>query len=388
MSVTALALELNLFCIAILVLILYRVLRRNDRQVSQLKFRNMLILHILALLVNALGPYVNASMAHPARMVRMQYTTFVFYYVLLNLSIRSWFVYLFYSMNLEERQTAHLLRLVNASTLILALLDATSQLTHVFFYVQGNQLIRTTLMQWQVIYLFATQLLTAAVANFRHRDRHTPAERRRLGLIATYPILPFIFMIFRFAIGSLPYLAVSNTMALLIIYIGYLDQLISVDPLTGVNNRDRLMEHIRGRMEKNATGQVILMFDINRFKRINDTYGHLEGDRALRIVADALRSVFDSTYHGAFLARYGGDEFIVTAQLDEERTQELIDKIRAAVAKAREDKHLPYALELSIGQARYAPSMQTPQAFIEAADQSLYLEKERMHRREGTGNRA
>src|SRR5215475_2198003 len=78
-----------------------------------------------------------------------------------------------------------------------------------------------------------------------------------------------------------------------------------IDPLTGMYNQRYLMRHLRGLLEGQQRELAVLMVDVDHFKSVNDDYGHAAGDRALRAIADALRSntrVFDS------LARYGGEE--------------------------------------------------------------------------------
>ena len=90
-----------------------------------------------------------------------------------------------------------------------------------------------------------------------------------------------------------------------------LETIARLDPLTGLGNRLRLNEdlaQIAGRIERNGGAAGLLLMDLDHFKRLNDTQGHLAGDAALRSVADVLRKtsrVGDGVY------RYGGEEFLV-----------------------------------------------------------------------------
>ena len=89
-----------------------------------------------------------------------------------------------------------------------------------------------------------------------------------------------------------------------------LQRLAALDPLTGIYNRrfglSRLREEF-GRAVRNHTLLGVLMFDIDHFKKVNDTYGHLAGDRVLKSICDIARS---SLREGDILFRYGGEEFV------------------------------------------------------------------------------
>jgi diguanylate cyclase (GGDEF)-like protein len=90
-----------------------------------------------------------------------------------------------------------------------------------------------------------------------------------------------------------------------------LETIARLDPLTGMGNRLRLNEdlaQVAARIERNGGSAGLLLMDLDRFKRLNDTQGHLAGDAALRGVADVLRKtsrVGDGVY------RYGGEEFLI-----------------------------------------------------------------------------
>ena len=117
------------------------------------------------------------------------------------------------------------------------------------------------------------------------------------------------------------------------------------------------------------------MIDIDRFKSINDTYGHLEGDKALKYMAKLISNVANK--NGDFYARYGGDEFIIISKEEnEENIISLIKSINLELTKTKED--LGYAFTTSIGYAIYNKD-KTIEETIEIADQNLYKAKEVAH---------
>lgn len=88
-------------------------------------------------------------------------------------------------------------------------------------------------------------------------------------------------------------------------------ELSQTDPLTGINNRRALMEKLEYEMlrSKRANSNLcILLLDIDFFKKINDTYGHMIGDKVLKLVADSLKSSLRKT---DIIGRYGGEEFLI-----------------------------------------------------------------------------
>ncbi|MFV2007939.1 MAG: diguanylate cyclase, partial [Longimicrobiales bacterium] len=90
-----------------------------------------------------------------------------------------------------------------------------------------------------------------------------------------------------------------------------LEVLLVTDPLTGISNRRHLMETLESethRADRSETSFAILMVDVDRFKDFNDTYGHIAGDDALKLVAEVLR---EATRETDDVARYGGEEFLV-----------------------------------------------------------------------------
>ncbi len=120
------------------------------------------------------------------------------------------------------------------------------------------------------------------------------------------------------------------------------------------------------------------MIDANKFKSINDTYGHIQGDAALVTIAEALRLSCKGLQHRASIARFGGDEFTVLAMTeDEQEIEALCARIMKNVAELNRKANAPYDLSVCIGVAR-ADQETKLEALIEAADEKLYGEKKRL----------
>ncbi|MCE7032003.1 sensor domain-containing diguanylate cyclase [Lysobacter sp. GX 14042] len=148
-----------------------------------------------------------------------------------------------------------------------------------------------------------------------------------------------------------------------------------MDPLTGLLNRAALQQ-LRSDPDAlrrlDAGPYCLVVLDIDHFKRINDTHGHREGDRALRAVGEAVEA---SIRHDDVAVRFGGEEFLlVLPETGVEAAVEVAERIRAAVAGLE----LPFspALTVSAGVAAGDPALGQPEAVFERADRALYRAKE------------
>ena len=123
------------------------------------------------------------------------------------------------------------------------------------------------------------------------------------------------------------------------------------------------------------------MIDINKFKGINDHFGHAEGDRALTIVSDCLRRACEKIHASVFLGRYGGDEFTIVIQSskEEDHTEELITVLRNILKEKQQEYDLSYDLDVSIGYDELKDSPDTVYECLNRADAKLYIDKRRAH---------
>jgi len=161
-----------------------------------------------------------------------------------------------------------------------------------------------------------------------------------------------------------------------------LEYLSVTDPLTGLMNRRRFDEVSREEWQRAARDKrplTLLLIDIDHFKKYNDTYGHLQGDRALRRVAKTLLATAQRPTDRVM--RYGGEEFIVILpDTDALGGCQVAEKLRLAVQAIRlRHKSSPVApvLTISIGVATTVPASRRPAmtGLIAAADNALYEAK-------------
>lgn len=144
------------------------------------------------------------------------------------------------------------------------------------------------------------------------------------------------------------------------------------DQLTGLLNRTalaQLRENPRAMEKLESAPYSLALLDVDHFKQVNDRYGHLLGDRALRVVADAVMA---SVRDGDIAVRYGGEEFLIVLPDTGLTTAfEVAHRIRERVAASV----LPFGLTLSAGIAAGDPHRDRPEQVFDRADQALYRAK-------------
>ncbi len=157
-----------------------------------------------------------------------------------------------------------------------------------------------------------------------------------------------------------------------------LELLSRTDRLTQLNNRgywEECLETEFKRVKRTKQPASMIIFDIDHFKKVNDTYGHMAGDEVIRQTSDALRqSIRETDVPG----RYGGEEFVLilinTKPKDAFILAERLRKKIEALTVTFEGKAIKYTVSLGIAEA--TPAMQDHKEWLQYADQALYTSKE------------
>lgn len=156
-----------------------------------------------------------------------------------------------------------------------------------------------------------------------------------------------------------------------------LNAMAHLDSLTGLANRQLLNKALKQAelmRQQRSIAYSVLMLDLNRFKVLNDTYGHAAGDRVLQVVAERLSASVRDT---DTICRQGGDEFVVLLAGADQQSAERVAKVivyKIAFPIDFEGHALEVGASIGIAVAKPGPSLQM-KAFLEKADEAMYAAK-------------
>jgi len=216
-------------------------------------------------------------------------------------------------------------------------------------------------------------LIVAFFVTTLHRDK---IDQRKFNAFVLFPLSPIFGTILSFVSYGYSVILPTMTIALMLVFNSIQNDSMRVDYLTGVFNRRHLEECLRKKMSEPNNVFAGIMLDIDNYKSVNDTYGHLFGDRALIDFASALQK---SVGKNDIVARYGGDEFMLIVNVkNEEQLEEVIFDIAANIEKINNSEVYPFKLHASIGAKIYTRDKETTmEKFLNQLDDLMYRDKKR-----------
>lgn len=259
---------------------------------------------------------------------------------------------------------------------------STNPFTKIFFYVNdSNTYVRGkyVYIHWIIEFIYVLLILALILKRFICAPNRT--IRKEYG---TY--IGFFIPVIISGIAQLLFYGVSATqigvvISSLMVFQEMQTNHITRDDLTKLNNR-RALGNLEQSLTSRENGTTITLFmiDVDKFKSINDTYGHLVGDEALKTIADVLRnSLGNLPGNRLIIFRYAGDEFVIVGT---KVTADMISQVKKKIQKnldiANSNKNQPYHLGLSIGVATMlCKSHKDFEKLMEQADSAMYEVKQK-----------
>lgn len=253
-----------------------------------------------------------------------------------------------------------------------------------FFLDDKGECVTTTLFAIvQMIVNYFYLAIPTIMAIYRVVKTHSRIERGDYLTYAIYMVAPLTAGFLEDVIPTVPILALNIFLIVHILFLMIQNMQIYNDALTNLNNRRHLNQYLEERLDKASVEHPVFvyMIDINGFKLINDTYGHVVGDHCLREFAIALQDVANDCF--GFPARYGGDEFCLV--VDGKKGQQAEEIARAiqntfSIQQAKKPVNSPDPIiSVSVGYVSVsAPDMKSEDA-VAVADKMLYANKQAWH---------
>ncbi len=247
-------------------------------------------------------------------------------------------------------------------------------------YIRGDLFWSHTALLW--VY-FAIVIIYAAYAFKKNDGRKRTKEIKSIIISAIFPIVGGILQNIFYGLNMAWTL---SCISFVIIFIKIQNKQALTDALTGIYNRGAFTEYLAESVNGKHKDEnlYLIMMDINRFKQINDTFGHTMGDEALKATSRMLTRVTKLAAEGDFLARYGGDEFaLICHRRDRADIEKLVERIREESKGLQAEIELEVPITISIGYAEYHEYLyETEEAFIEEADRRMYVDKAKSREQE------
>ena len=371
---TAIHVEIDVLFLLILCFIAYQSKNNISQQMSRILFRNTVYGIMFTLALDILWMLIDGRLFPGGRLLNAVVNA-VFLSAAEVLGVL-WYLYVLET--LDHHITKKLFRLMLLPVMFFIALNLLSVKTGWIFYIDDkNVYVRGQYFWVQIVGSLSLLLISLVHILFTllfQRERTDLAVIRKLlgfyiiPVIGTFVALPF---------SGMPGTWTCAAVSIILIYMDDQDGEIVRDSLTGLNNR-KTLKKVFAEYAKQASPQKLLclfMIDLDNFKTINDTQGHPTGDQALVAAAKVLTGSLGSLQ--AFVARYGGDEFLIMGFFpDETEIRAYMQMLEDRCTAFNREKQPPYVLRFSIGSAVYTPDESFEQ-LVERADSALYEEKRR-----------
>lgn len=375
--------EVNLFSVAMLCMLFFWFRRGKDNSVSSRWYTAVLTLFILSFVSNAVWGLIRGFSSSLAAHLGLQFFFKTMFLVFLNLAVFAWVGYSETEMGNREFNDVDQMKVAFLPILFILVVVCTNGYTKVIFDidVHGKYHMEDLFQAQMGIYVFYTGITGIRMLG-KAMYESDPTKKSQMQQMGSFPMSFLLSWLLKTLIGDeFPVICVFVTLWLLFVFVGSTSEQVSTDKLTQIHNRQNLLTYINTKIHMHEDRLFLIMMDIDYFKRINDTYGHQEGDQALIRTANALKSAAQSMTRRPYLARYGGDEFMVVAEAENiEEIQALCKRIQNQLDYFGSWSERKYQMSLSIGIAEWQEGMKQKD-LIEAADQTLYRVKEEHHKK-------
>lgn len=302
----------------------------------------------------------------------------VIYFLLHSYFGYSWFQYSVIKLFPEYKLTKKIKLISVLPCLISSIFVLISPITKwVYFVTQENRYMRGSFIWIPVFISYLYWIISAILVIYERFNPRMIREDEVYKTLLIFPIPTLIGNLFQLKFYGLSIVWVCSAISLLILFINLQNYQISRDILTGLFNRRQTNKQILWEINHLSDAQYLLfavMIDVDKFKIINDEFGHLAGDKALINIAEIIKK---SCRERDFVGRFGGDEFIIIGHTkDKSEVENIIKNISKIVDEYNEKFNFPYKLSLTCGYEVFSKkNILSIDDVISSADNEMYKMK-------------
>lgn len=372
----SLYLVIDAFCVIVLIILAYNSKRQFSRMTDNRIFIEYILITIIMIVANIIWRLVNGINLPGFRLLNV--LSIAVYLSITGVVGFFWAIYV--DCKIEYNRKKLKLRAVGYSLFAIILIATilTSPWTKLIYFIDENNVYhRGPLYLMQVMVWYIYFISSTIIALFESKNISLKRKKKEVLNLTTFALFPIIGEIAQVINLNIPFLIVGVTLSILMIYVNLQNKQLSRDALTGIFNRWQLNRFLDAALSEKKHDKLMffILIDIDKFKYINDTFGHLEGDNAIIRVAEILTTVCDS--RSDFLARFGGDEFAIVCERNNVYdVEKLKNDINIAVEHENINGNGLYSLSLSMGSAQFfIDGNDTQDEVISLADKRLYQVK-------------
>ncbi|MGI6280186.1 MAG: GGDEF domain-containing protein [Acutalibacteraceae bacterium] len=283
-----------------------------------------------------------------------------------------WIMYADYKVFSNVRRLRRIYPIISIPAYFICIGSVVNIFQPVFFSISSNNVYERTsihALPYLIAYLYLFYGIILIYANRNRSSRYVffPA------LLFMVPIV--IGSILQYTFYGYSIITICVAISLVSLYINVQNEVSFTDPLSGAFTRQYMNMFLDAETRKLNQKKLLagIMIDIDRFKRINDNYGHLMGDDAIRSAGEILRTCTSSP---GFVVRLAGDEFVVILIVDDEfEIHKTMRWIKEYTNEFNASSKRPYTLRFSMGYSIYDRQNDTIESFLNRMDREMYADK-------------
>lgn len=342
------AIAINAYSIMLLIIIYTQSLKNPEKDNLQQKlYMMMLQVTILMLVVDVLSRFDgNPGSIYPVLNQTGNFLIFLLSPVLPSL----WLLYVHFQIFNSERKTRKLFYPMLAVFTVNTFLLTLSRKSGWFYYIDPDNIYHRGPLFLFTASVTIALLIVTFILVIANRGK---IDKKHFFPLLFFAIPPFLGIILQIVFYGMSIMLNSVVLSSLILFLNIQNHNLNFDYLTGVYNRKKLENYLKGKVGSKTGSKTFsaILIDLDNFKSINDRFGHDVGDNALEVSVKLLRSCLRSS---DIIARYGGDEFYVVLDItDRADLETAVSRIKDCFVKYDKFSTQPYKLSISMGYAVY-----------------------------------
>ena len=370
--IAAIHIEINILFLLVLAIIFWQIHHSVSQQMSRVLFRYVVFGSIITLTLDTVWMLIDGQI-FPGCITANKLVNMAFLGIT-GIMGGVWYLYIldFLGYDLTKRR---ILMILTPGIILVILNVLTLKTGWIFTVNENNVYIRGPWFPLQTIGALSTLAASLIHLIIFYFLPHTKIPKRQIGLQISFYSVPFIGTVLALPISGMPGTWTCSAVSIILMYMNDQDNAVQRDSLTGLNNRKNLEQIFKAytRQIREKHQLFLFMLDLDNFKQINDTYGHTTGDQVLVEASGLIMQSLEGKQ--GYLARYGGDEFLVMCFFGGETDAIQYKKaLQEDFSQWNNEHNDPYSLSCSIGYARCKKSGSLEE-LVQTADKNLYADK-------------